>query len=106
MNDRLTSLLDMLKSSPNEPFILFALAQECVKKELHSEALRYYERIVEFSPVYTGVYYHLGKLYEQLGRKTDALHIYKQGMEMTKQRGEHHAFSELQSALNLLNDEA
>jgi len=69
----------MLKDMPDEPFILFALAQECAKKGIYSEALRYYEKILKTAPGYTGTYYHLGKLYEQLGRKGDAIAVYKKG---------------------------
>ncbi len=105
LDNKLEQLLSLLKDMPNEPFILFALAQECAKKGIVSEALKYYERIVETSPGYTGTYYHLGKLYEELGRKDDALSVYKKGMEITQKKGDHHALSELQSALSLISDE-
>ena len=102
VKDKLESLLDMLKDAPNEPFILFALAQECVKKGLDSEALKYYERIITFSPEYTGVYYHMGKLLEQFGRMEDAILTYEKGMQMTSSKGELHAYGELQSALAMV----
>lgn len=99
MQDKLQSLLDLLKEMPNEPFVLFALAQECVKREMQTEAVRYYERIVASTPEYTGVYYHLGKLYEQLGKTEEAVRIYEHGMQITRAKGESHAYGELQSAL-------
>lgn len=102
MNDKLESLLALLKDAPNEPFILFALAQECVKKGLDSEALRYYQRIVEFNPEYTGVYYHLGKLHEQMGNVPEAIVVYEMGLVVTRKKGEMHAYGELQSALSLV----
>lgn len=95
----------MLKDSPGEPFVLFALAREYAKAGNHGEALRYYKQLLSYSPDYTGTYYHLGKLYEQLGKQKDAIATYKVGMEITKQRGEHHAFGELQSALSMISDE-
>lgn len=102
MEDKLQSLLNLLNISPNEPFILFALAQECGKRGMDSEAMRYYERIVSTSPEYTGVYYHLGKLYEQLDRMNDAIVTYEKGMQITSAKGEMHAYGELQSALALI----
>lgn len=88
---------------PDEPFVLFALAQECTKKGMLTEALRYYERILEKNPDYTGTYYHLGKLYEQAGRNSDAVAIYKKGIEITQAKGDHHARSELESALSMIS---
>ncbi len=95
----------MLKDSPGEPFVLFALAQEYAKAGNHREALRYYKQLLSDSPDYTGAYYHLGKLYEQSGKQKDAIATYKIGMEITKKKGEHHAFGELQSALSMISDE-
>ena len=85
--------------------MLFALAREFAKKGSSDEALRYYERLVGIAPDYTGTYYHLGKLYEQLGRKDDAIAIYQKGMEITLKKNDHHALSELQSALSMISDE-
>lgn len=95
----------MLKDSPDEPFVLFALAQEYAKTGNNGEALHYYMQLLSGSPYYTGTYYHLGKLYEQMGEVQDAIATYKKGLEITKQKGEQHAFSELQSALSIISDE-
>jgi tetratricopeptide (TPR) repeat protein len=48
-------------------------------------------------PNYTGTYYHLGKLYEALNRKDDAITTYEKGMEITKAKRDMHAFNELQA---------
>jgi hypothetical protein len=39
----------------------------------------------------------LGKLYEALNRKEDAIRTYEKGMEITKAKRDNHAFSELQA---------
>ena len=61
------------------------------------KALQYYENLVNKHPDYVGTYYHLGKLYEALNRKPDAISTYEKGMEIAKQKRDNHAFSELQA---------
>lgn len=104
MPDRIEQLKSLLLDSPDEPFILFALAQEYVKRGECDEAMTYFEKIIAAFPDYTGAYYHLGKLQEQLDKIQEAAATYQKGMEITRANGEHHAFSELQSALSLLTD--
>jgi hypothetical protein len=36
-------------------------------------------------------------LYEALNRKQDAINIYEKGMQITKEKRDNHAFSELQA---------
>jgi lipopolysaccharide biosynthesis regulator YciM len=46
-----------------------------------------------------GSYYHLGKLLERVGDFDKAIRIYRRGMEEAKRSGDHHSYSELQGAL-------
>lgn len=98
--DRLQKLLDFLKDEPNDEFLQYALATEYLRLNDTDKALQYYEKLVADHPNYTGTYYHLGKLYETLGRKDEALTIYQQGIQITRQKRDNHALSELQSAYN------
>ncbi|WP_345951817.1 tetratricopeptide repeat protein [Mucilaginibacter sp. PAMB04274] len=98
--DRLTKLLEFLKDEPNDEFLLYALATEYLRLNEVDKALQYYESLVAEHPNYTGTYYHLGKLYETLNRKDEAVVIYQKGMQITRQKRDNHAFSELQSAYN------
>jgi tetratricopeptide (TPR) repeat protein len=105
LKDRLEQLKALLMDSPDEPFLLFALAQEYSKMGDVVNALSGYERLLSVAPGYSGTYYHLGKLYENLGRKEDATRVYKRGMEITRGKNELHAYAELQSALSNITDE-
>jgi tetratricopeptide (TPR) repeat protein len=98
--NRLHKLLEFLKDEPNDEFLQYALATEYLRLNQTDTALQYYERLVAEHPNYTGTYYHLGKLYEVLGRKDAAIATYQKGMEITRQKRDNHAFSELQSAYN------
>jgi tetratricopeptide (TPR) repeat protein len=94
---RLDKLLEFIKNEPNDEFLKYALATEYLRLNQVDEALTYYEDLVNNHPNYTGTYYHLGKLYEALNRKPDAVSIYEKGMQITKEKRDNHAFSELQA---------
>jgi tetratricopeptide (TPR) repeat protein len=94
---RLDKLLEFIKNEPNDEFLKYALATEYLRLNQADKALDYYEDLINNHPNYTGTYYHLGKLYEALNRKQDAINIYEKGMEITKAKGDNHAFSELQA---------
>jgi len=98
MTDRLQQLTDFLAENPNDPFLTYALATEHLKLGHTEEALRYYEELVIKHPAYVGTYYHLGKLYEALNRREDAIAVYEKGMHSARTKRDMHALSELQAA--------
>ncbi|MES2379082.1 MAG: tetratricopeptide repeat protein [Bacteroidota bacterium] len=95
--NRLEKLLEFIKNEPNDEFLKYALATEYLRLNQVDKALEYYEDLVNNHPQYSGTYYHLGKVYEALDRKDDAIKIYEKGMEITKAKRDNHAFSELQT---------
>lgn len=94
---RLEKLLEFIKVEPNDPFLKYALATEYLRMNDTDKALQYYQDLVTNHANYTGTYYHLGKLYEALGRKDEAIITYETGMKITKEQRDNHAFAELQS---------
>lgn len=97
---RLEKLLEFLKNEPNDPFLKYALATEYFNLQDYDKALFYFEDLVSRHPDYVGTYYHLGKLYEILNRKLEAIEIYKSGMLIARKAGDNHAYSELQTVFN------
>lgn len=95
---RLEKLLEFIKNEPNDEFLQYALATEYLRLGDQEKALEYFEGLVANHPNYVGTYYHLGKLYEQVGRKDDAITVYQKGIEVTRAARDNHAMSELQSA--------
>src|SRR6476646_5339435 len=93
--DRLERLLEFFKNEPNDPFLKYALATEYLRLNNTEEALRFYLDLVAKHTDYIGTYYHLGKLYEQLGQQDDALKVYEQGIEVGKRIKDQHALNEL-----------
>ncbi|PSQ97566.1 MAG: tetratricopeptide repeat protein [Bacteroidetes bacterium SW_9_63_38] len=96
--DRLSQLESFYEDDPEDPFTRFALAQEHLKNDDVDEALSFFEELVETDPDYVGTYYHLGKLYERLGRTEEAITTYEQGIEVAREQKDQKNLSELQDA--------
>ena len=98
INSRLSKLMAFLEDSPDDSFILFAIAKEHEKLGAVKEAFTYYEKLTAIDPDYVGTYYHLGKLHEAEENVTQALEVYQQGIEIAKKVKDQHALSELMGA--------
>ncbi len=102
---RLEKLLDFLKNEPNDEFLLYALATEYLRLNETAKALEYYEKLINEHAGYVGTYYHLGKLYEALQRKDDAIKTYEQGMKIAQSKHDNHALAELRAVYQELMGE-
>ncbi|MEM8559396.1 MAG: tetratricopeptide repeat protein [Bacteroidota bacterium] len=97
--DRLQTLLAYYQDDPEDPFTRYALATEYRKRGQDGDALALFEGLTTDHPNYVGTYYHLGKLFEDLGRTPDAIATYQAGIQTAQRLGDLHARAELQSAL-------
>ncbi len=88
-----------------DPFTLFALGYEHLNQGNVERALHWYESICRVAPEYTGVYYHLGRLYARLGRKDSALQTFREGIAVCRKVRQTKDLSELQQALTELEDD-
>ena len=103
--DRIKLLLELHEADPLDPFTLFALGFEHQKRERLEEALKWYRATLSADQDYTGVYYHLGKLYVELGRPVDAEQTYKEGILICSRLRALKERAELQQALMELDNE-
>ena len=99
-NNRLEKLLEFIEKEPNDPFLKYALATEYVRINQPETALTYYQDLIDQHRNYVGTYYHLGKLYEVLDKKEQAIETYRTGMLVAREVRDNHAFSELQAVYN------
>lgn len=99
-NPRLVKLYEFLQADPKDSFILYAIATEYNVLGDVDNALKFYLELIDNDPKYVGTYYHLGKLYEKLEQKDEAIKIYQSGMAIAREKRDMHAFSELQGAYN------
>ena len=103
--DRIEALLRLYEDDPTDPFTLFALGYEHLSQGNVDRALHWYESIRAIAPEYTGVYYHLGRLYARLNRKGDALQAFQEGIAMSRKTQQVRDLVELQQALMELSDD-
>lgn len=92
---RIGQIKEMLEENPNDSFLLFALAKEYEGLDDFEGAIRQFEQLKELDPHYLGTYYHLGKLYELQGKKSDATNVYDLGITLAKEQKDWHTLSEL-----------
>lgn len=97
--DRLTVLLAYYEEDPGDAFTRFAIASEYLKLGNTERALAFFEGLVADIPGYVGTYYHLGMLYERLGRTEDAIRTFRSGIRQATEQRDLHARAELQDAL-------
>lgn len=86
-------------------FSRHALAMEFLKLEQYPEALEAMISLLAVDENHSGTYYHLGKLYQQLGDQEQALKIYEKGILISSKIKAENDLRELKGALSQLKDE-
>jgi Flp pilus assembly protein TadD len=101
-NTRLETLKSLSAQNPQDSFLRYGLAMEYRNAGDLESALREFQGLMEANPDYCATYFHAGQTLERMGRGEEARTVYQQGIEVTTRKGDMHARSELQGALDLL----
>ena len=101
---RLEKLQTSLNANPNDAFTRYLVALECVKLRLNDEAIAHFQHLINAHPNYVATYYQYAQLLENLQRQTQAVAIYHAGLQAARAAGDAHTASELQAALDLLDE--
>jgi Tfp pilus assembly protein PilF len=96
--DRIEKLKEFLAATPNDAFLMHALALEYVKINDDEMAKALFEKLLQQNEGYVGSYYHLGQLLERQGATENAVACYENGMQKAKEASEPLAYNELQAA--------
>ena len=102
MNARIERLNELLKQSPHDGFIRFALAKEMEKLGNYDEAINGLTELLRDDAEYIGAYYHLAALLQHTGRVNEAMLVYQNGIEIATRIKDQHALGELQQAMSNL----
>jgi len=98
MADRLARILEMLSNSPNDEFLLFALAQEHKNAGRTNESILAFKNLRTKHPDYVGLYYHYAAVLAVSSHDQAAEEVYKAGIEVAQKVGDQHALAELKNA--------
>ncbi len=103
--DRISRLKAFIDTYPADMFSRHALAMELLKLGQYDEALEAMNSLLAVDENHSGTYYHLGKLYEQLGDHENALKVYEKGIIIAGKVNADNDCRELKGALSQLKDE-
>lgn len=97
-SQRLDLLLSILKETPTDSFVIFAIAKEYENLDNQNEAIKYYEKLYQLDPTYVGLYFHWGKIREEMDEADKAIDIYTLGIEVAVFQKDEHTERELRAA--------
>jgi len=99
---RLESLKLMVEQNPGDSFLRYALAMEYCNAGDLERAAGEFRALLAANPDYAPAYYQGGQTLQRLGRLQEAREMYREGVTVTTRKGDQHARSEMQAALDLL----
>jgi len=100
--ERLEKLLGLLEKQSADPFLLYGVAMEYKKAGNPDKALEYFQRTLQADAGYSYAYYQQGQVYEGTGDIEAARQAYRDGIVAAQSKGDEHARSELEGALEML----
>jgi tetratricopeptide (TPR) repeat protein len=99
---RLESLKLLVEQNPNDSFLRYGLAMEYRNSGDLERAVGEFRALLAANPDYAPAYYQGGQTLERLRRAEEARAMYREGIEVTTRKGDQHARSEMQAALDFL----
>jgi len=92
-------LEEFLAANPNDAFARYGLAMECVNAGDDAAAEEQFRQLLAAHPDYLYGYFHYGQLLQRLSRGDEAQQTFRDGIAAAKKKGDTHALSELETAL-------
>lgn len=103
--ERIEKLLIFLKETPQDPFLLYALATE-YRTDSAEMAKEYFEQLLQFHPDYLPVYYQAAHLFWEMKLFDKACATFEKGIAIAKTKNDMKTLAELQNAyMNFQIDE-
>lgn len=92
----------MLAESPNDSFLLYALAMEYLKEGDTDEGIARLATLTQKDPDYQAAYFQLGQVLVEEGKPDEAKTWITDGIAAAKRIGDTHAATEMQGFLDML----
>lgn len=105
-NKRIELVQQMLKENPDDLFLNYAFALEQIKEGKTDDAEKVLKKILNKDASYLAAYYQLGKLFEQKENISEAVSVYKKGIEIAMEKKDMRTLGELEEALMIIDDES
>jgi tetratricopeptide (TPR) repeat protein len=99
----LEQLQKLLAAEPDDPFLLYGMAQEHARAGNHAEALAWYDRCLAADPRYAYAYFHKARSQEALGDTGGAIATLRAGQAAARSGADHHALFEISGYLDELS---
>ncbi len=100
---RRQKLEEFVAAKPNDAFSRYGLAMECVNSGDAAAAEEHFRKLLAANPDYVAAYFHFGQLLARLARAEEARQILSSGIGIARKKGDDHARSEMEAALNDLH---
>jgi len=92
----------MLERDPNDTFLIYGIALEYKKLGDAKQAIEYLDRVIAADAGYCYAYHQKGLVHESTGDVEAAKSAYRAGVAAATKKGDEHARSEIQAALDML----
>ncbi len=102
---RLEQLQKFLEQDPNDSFTRYAIGLELASMKSFDKAIEQFESLRSVDPSYVATYYQLASAYREMKNRAKAEEIYKSGIAVARKANDLHAASELQQAMDEMEDE-
>lgn len=96
MEAQLTALLAMREERLDDPFVHYAIAIQLRAQGALDRSLRFFEYVQRRFPEYLPNYLHHAQLLTSLGRRSEAVKVLTDGIELAERSGDVGTLSELQ----------
>lgn len=97
---RLDKLLKILDAEPNDPFVLYGIAQEHANAERFADAVVFYDRCLAADPAYLYAHYHKAVALQEQGDIAAAQTTLRTGLAAARKAGDLKAQSEMQTLMD------
>ncbi len=95
-------LTRLLEAEPNDPFLMYGIAQEHLKGGNFDEAVAWFDRTIAADPAHGYAYFHKARALEAAGRREQAIETLRAGIGVARGAGDQKAWSELAGYLDEL----